>query len=89
MKQALKNSVVTLCGGGNTSHGTIAVLGSRGFKCNLFTRRPQDWATHVTATTDGSPWAHKGDIVGPINKISSNAGDLAEDTKFWILGGPV
>ena len=37
----IKSIEITICGGGNGSHASAAVIGSKpGFKINVLTRRP-------------------------------------------------
>ena len=81
---------ITLCGGGNVNHNSIAAIGHHNphLRINVFTRRPQDWSDKIVSQTKGSPWERKGPLTGHINHVSSNPADVIPGSQFIVIGGP-
>ena len=81
---------VTIVGGGNLAHGSIACIGHNNprFKINLLTRRPEVWQKQITAYTKSSWWENKGDLVGSINKASDKAKDVIPGSQIIIICSP-
>jgi hypothetical protein len=49
-----KTIEITICGGGNGSHASAAVIGSnKEFKVNILTRKPQDWGKVIVGDPKG------------------------------------
>ena len=86
----VKISQITLCGGGNLTHNSIASIGHHNpdIKINLLTRRPGDWNTQIVAKTDVSPWKQQGDLVGKLNKVSDKPEDVVPGSQVLIIAGP-
>lgn len=60
---------VTICGGGNTSHFSAAVISANpNYIVNVFTRRPELWSKQLVAVTKGSSWEGKGEIKGILKR---------------------
>ena len=81
---------MTIVGGGNLAHASIARIGHMNprFKINLLTRRPEAWASQITGYTKASHWESQGDLVGKINKASSNAADVIPGSQIIIVCSP-
>lgn len=92
-----KPFVVCVCGGGNSSHVSAGYLGHKGsdhFVVNVLTRQPQKWIDGMkdkggmTVIVRKNSEDEETEIVGPVNKVSDNAADVAPDADLFILGGP-
>lgn len=66
---------IALVGGGNLCHGSVAAIGhfNPHYSIKVLSRRPELWKNKITGYTKSSSWENKGDIVGRIEKVSSNA----------------
>ena len=79
---------ITICGGGNGSHASAAVISRvKDFKVNVLTRRPADWSKNLIGLTKGSSWEGRGNYVANLANITSNPADLSS-TDIWIISGP-
>merc|ERR1712166_581051 len=81
---------VTLAGGGNLCHASIATIGHLNpqFKINVLSRRPEVWEEEITAYTKGCAWEAKGDLKGRINKVSSNPEDVIPGSNIVLIASP-
>ena len=81
---------ITLAGGGNLNHASIATIGHNNprFKINVLTRRPEVWGDKIVANTKKSNWESRGDLVGKINKISKNAADVIPGSHIVLICSP-
>jgi len=54
----LITNAIIVCGGGNLSHFSACIIGSKAnFKVNVFTRRPKEWGKTITGTPiKDCPW---------------------------------
>eukprot|EP00817_Percolomonadidae_sp_ATCC50343_P003951 CAMPEP_0117429510 /NCGR_PEP_ID=MMETSP0758-20121206/9062_1 /TAXON_ID=63605 /ORGANISM="Percolomonas cosmopolitus, Strain AE-1 (ATCC 50343)" /LENGTH=406 /DNA_ID=CAMNT_0005216627 /DNA_START=18 /DNA_END=1234 /DNA_ORIENTATION=- len=87
---------VCICGGGNGSHVSAGYIGAKEgeFKVNVFTRQPEDWQAGikenggmVVRTRKNSETEMK-EIIGKINKVSSDISEVAPGSDIFLLGGP-
>ncbi|KAL4510772.1 hypothetical protein ABPG72_004926 [Tetrahymena utriculariae] len=79
---------VTICGGGNGTHASAAVISrTNEFKVNVFTRRPKEWSKNLVGITKGSSWESRGNYVANLNTITSNPSEISS-TDAWIISGP-
>jgi opine dehydrogenase len=90
-----KKLVVCICGGGSGAHVTAGYLGNKPeFIVNVYTRQPQKWIDgmkeHGGMTVHTRRYAENDmvTIVGKINKVSSDAKDVAPEADIFLLGGP-
>jgi prephenate dehydrogenase len=58
------------------------------WKINLLSRRPEVWGSSIKAITKGSHWESKGELVGKINKVSSEAKDVVPGSDIVIICSP-
>ena len=81
---------VTFAGGGNLACASIAVIGHNNpnWKINVMTRRPEAFNREIIAYTAKSAWESKGNMVGRINKISTNAADVVPGSHIIIICSP-
>jgi len=81
---------IAICGGGNLAHGCIAAIGhaNPNWKINLLSRRPEVWGKEIVATTAGTPWAHKGDMIGKLNVVSKNGADVVSNADVVLICSP-
>lgn len=83
---------VTVCGGGNGAHCCIGYIGAKHpeFVVNVLTTRPEKWSStrRLKVTTRTSSWAHKGDIVGAINIVSSDPEDVIPSSDVVLVAAP-
>jgi hypothetical protein len=81
---------VTLAGGGNLAHASIAMIGHMNprFKINVYSRRPEVWKDEITAYTKGCHWENRGDLKGRINKVSDKPGDVIPGSNIIIICSP-
>lgn len=81
---------VTICGGGNLAHASIATIGHHNpsYRINVLSRRPEVWDSQIVGVTKGSAWEHKGELVGKINRVSSNAADVIPGSHIIIICSP-
>jgi opine dehydrogenase len=81
---------VTLAGGGNLAHASIATIGHLNprWKINVLSRRPEVWSNKIKAYTKFSSWESKGDLIGNINKVSKHAKDVIPGSHIVIICSP-
>lgn len=81
---------MTIAGGGNLAHASIAMIGHANprFKINVLSRRPEVWNSEIKAYTKGCAWENKGDLVGKINKVSDKASDVIPGSHIIIICSP-
>ncbi|KAM3577292.1 hypothetical protein VYU27_000724 [Nannochloropsis oceanica] len=79
---------VTVCGGGNGAHVCAGYFAWKGIKVNVLTRRPQDWASQINVSTEGSSWEEKGPFVGPLQRVSDDAADVVSGSEYIIIAAP-
>lgn len=86
----VKITQITLCGGGNLTHNSIASIGHHNpdIKINLLTRRPDAWNSEIISKTDGSPWIEKGPLVGKLNKVSNKPEEVVPGSQVLVIAGP-
>ena len=84
------NFKITICGGGNLAHGTVAVVGHQNpkYTINVLSRRPEIWQPEIVAHTEKSAWEHKGTMKGKINKVSKEAKDVIPGAQIIIICSP-
>ena len=79
---------VTICGGGNGTHASAAVISRlKDFKVNVLTRRPAEWNKNLVGITKGSSWEGRGNYIANLPKVTSDPAELAS-TDIWIISGP-
>lgn len=90
-----KKITVCICGGGNGSHVTSGVLGTKDkYLVNVFTRRPDAWMQGIKENGGMIVQARKNNeetlhpIIGKIHKVSKEAKEVATDADLFLLGGP-
>lgn len=81
---------ITLAGGGNLAHASAATIGHMNprFKINILSRRPEVWKSEIKAFTKSCAWENKGDLIGKINKASSNPADVIPGSHIVIICSP-
>ena len=81
---------VTVCSGSNLAHGTIASIGHhcKNVKINVLCRRPEEFGDQIVAKTDRCIWKYKGDLVGKIQKVSSDPAEVIPGSKVIIICSP-
>ena len=81
---------VSICGGGNLAHGSIATISHLNpkWKINVLSRRPEVWSDKITAITAKSAWENKGNLEGRINKVSKDAKDVVPGSKIILICSP-
>lgn len=81
---------MTVAGGGNLCHGTIAVVGHNNpkYKINVLSRRPEVFDSQIVAHTEKSAWEHKGKMVGKISKCSKDAKDVIPGSQVILICSP-
>lgn len=81
---------MTLAGGGNLCHASAAVIGHLNprFKINIYSRRPEVWKSEIKAYTKASNWENRGDMVGKLNRVSSNVADVIPGSHVIIICSP-
>ena len=81
---------IAICGGGNLAHGSIATIGhhNKDFEINVLSRRPQLWQKEIRGVTKGSAWEYKGEMVGRINRASSDAAEIVPGADIIIICSP-
>ena len=81
---------ITLAGGGNLCHASIATIGHYNprFRINVLSQRPEVWGDKITGYTKSSQWENRGDLVGRINKVSSNAADVIPGSHIVLVCCP-
>ena len=84
-----KNLTITIVGGGSSAHTLIPLLSSSGYKVNLLTRKPEKWSKKIELQYQ----AFNGDVIekfhGELNKISSDPGDVINESDVIFLCMPV
>jgi glycerol-3-phosphate dehydrogenase len=81
---------VTICGGGNLAHASIATIGHNNpkYRINLLSRRPEVWNPEIKAITEGSNWEHRGEMKGSINKCSANPEEVIPGSHIILICSP-
>lgn len=85
----MNKAIVTVVGGGNSTHTIIPILSSQGHAVNLLTRKPDNWSHLVQmqyVLPDGSV---KTTLDGKINIISNKAEEVIPKSDVIILSLPV
>eukprot|EP01080_Neovahlkampfia_damariscottae_P003329 gene3329-5768_t len=85
---------ICVCGGGSGSHVTAGYLGNKGYKVNVLTRQPEKWNEGIQKNggmivhTRKNGETEMSKVVGKINKVSSDAKEVAPEADVFLLGGP-
>jgi hypothetical protein len=81
---------ITICSGSNLAHGSIACIGHHcpNVKINVLCRRPNEFTDKVTAKTDRCIWSYKGDLVGNIQRVSSDPAEVIPGSHIIIICSP-
>ena len=81
---------VTFAGGGNLACASIATIGHNNpnWKINIMTRRPEAFNHEIVAYTAKSAWESKGNLVGRINKVSSDPKEVIPGSQIVIICSP-
>jgi opine dehydrogenase len=81
---------ITICGGGNSAHVAAGYIANKSslFKVNVLSTKPSSWSHQIKVTTATSSWAHKGSIIGPLNKVSSDPQDVIPGSSIILLCAP-
>lgn len=84
------NFQITLCGGSNLTHSSVACIGHHSplIKINVLTRNPEKFADKIVGYTDKSSWAYKGTLTGKINKVSKDPKDVIPGSSIIIICTP-
>ena len=82
--------VVTLVGGGNSTHCMAPLLAAAGFPVNILTRRPNDWSNEISVVNEDLGWIRATKISCVPNLITSNPADcIPQSDIVWFCGVPI
>ncbi|CAK4075033.1 unnamed protein product [Aphanomyces euteiches] len=88
VKSSTTSPVVCICGGGNGAHVAAGYLASKGIRVHVLTRQPELWDEEVRITTKGSSWEDKGEIVGRLTMVTSNAKNAIPTADIIFVAAP-
>ncbi|EQC33618.1 hypothetical protein SDRG_08723 [Saprolegnia diclina VS20] len=80
--------IVAICGGGNGAHVAAGYLASKGLRVHVLTRQPELWSESIRISTKGSSWQDKGDIVGRLTLVTSNAAQAIPTADVIFVAAP-
>ena len=82
--------VVTLVGGGNSTHCMAPLLAAAGFPVNILTRRPDDWSKEISVVNEDLGWIRATKIACVPNLITSNPAEcIPQSDIVWFCGVPI
>lgn len=82
--------VVTLVGGGNSTHCLAPLIAAAGFPVNILTRRPEAWQEEVEVVNEDLGWLKMTSIKARPNLITSDpAACIPNSDVIWFAGVPI
>ncbi|MBO4233826.1 hypothetical protein FO675_05850 [Riemerella anatipestifer] len=81
--------IISIVGGGNSTHSLIPLLTNEVNQINLFTRNPEKWSTEIKMEYVMSNGEVKDVLKGIVNKASSNPKDVIPQSDIIVLSVPV
>ena len=83
--------VVTLVGGGNSTHCLAPLLAAAGFPVNILTRRPEAWnKDEITVVNEDLKWIRATKISCKPNLITSDPSEcIPQSDIIWFAGVPI
>ena len=82
--------VVTLVGGGNSTHCLAPLIAAAGFPVNILTRRPEKWQEEVEVVNEDLGWIKATSIKARPDLITSDpAACIPNSDIIWFAGVPI
>ncbi|CAM9481053.1 unnamed protein product [Heterosigma akashiwo] len=79
---------ITVCGGGNSATVAAGYFAAKGYRVNVFTRRPQQWQRRLRITTAGSSWEGRGTFEGELALVSADAAEAVRGSDVVLIAAP-
>jgi opine dehydrogenase len=81
---------VTLVGGGNSTLCLAPLVAAAGFKCNILTRRPNDWHDEVEVVNEDLGWLKVTSVKSRPDVVTSDAARVIPESDIvWFAGVPI
>lgn len=89
MHQQNDRKIISIIGGGNSTHSLIPLLSNDGHTVNLLTRNPNQWSKTITMEYTDPNGKIISTLSGNLNIVSKNPEDIIPQSEIIILSLPV